>query len=993
MFVTSNTTINNLINHLMVIPMKKIFLLSALLTSSLSQSQVMINEVDADTPGTDKAEFIELYNNSTSSIALTDYELVLYNGSVDAAYSSISLTGQTIPAKGYFVICGDTATVDNCDLDSLPSSNAIQNGADAVALYNGVHPSGISTDNLVDALVYDTDDSDDAALLVLLNADQPQINEDENNAKTTQSNQRCAGEPRNTNTYIQAEPTPGIENICSGSGGGEPADTLGACGETSQSNFKLISEVQGSTDETPLNNNDKIIVEAILTHSESGVDYKNSDYFEFWLQEEDADSDNNSNTSEGIFVYGYNSNEAGLTIGDKVRIEAKPSDYKSQTQLGYVSNVLKCSSDNPLPTAVAVTLPITNKNDFEAVEGMRITSDQGLIVSDLHGAGYGMGNFGQFVLSSKLHYQPTEIALPESAEAAQATLNRQLDILYIDDGDKNYYPEIIPFPTGNFSASNPLRIGNSVTALTGIMTQMTVSFAKQNKTNFTVIPTDITFDTTTNPRTIAPVIDSSANLVITGMNVLNFFNGDGNGSGFPTSRGARSQDGYEMQTAKIVSALEAIDADIIGLMEIENDGFNNNSAIQDLVDALNEVFTEDNQYSFINPNVPKIGTDEISVGLLYRSAKVSLVGNTVLLSSANSPQKDGQPLFIDTKNRPALIQTFEYLDNQFTIAVNHLKSKGSACGEPNEGNDGQANCNIMRTNAADALVQFLATNPTGIETDKVMILGDLNAYSKEDPMQKFYDGGYKNLKYTPMSSESEPYSYSFSGFLGSLDHALATTTLASDVVSVDAWHINSVEDSLMDYQTEANGQKYSSVDNYASPDAYRSSDHDPIIVGLKINQPNTAPTLTGAISTLVITALNQSISINLSGLVSDIDGDTLSFSAQLPAGLSLTPEGILSGVANQTFIDSLPMSIQVEISDGKETLDITLPIIKNIPDSSSGGDNSSGSSDGNPDDNGSDNNGSDDNSDDDKDDEIFGGSMHWLSLLLLAGLIIRRQNN
>jgi hypothetical protein len=147
----------------------------------------------------------------------------------------------------------------------------------------------------------------------------------------------------------------------------------------------------------------------------------------------------------------------------------------------------------------------------------------------------------------------------------------------------------------------------------------------------------------------------------------------------------------------------------------------------------------------------------------------------------------------------------------------------------------------MRTNAAQGLTQFLAMNPTGIDSDAIMILGDLNAYSQEDPMQVLYANGFTNLKYTDKASEVQPYSYSFSGFLGSLDHALATDDLLQYVVSVDAWHINSVEDSLMDYQTEDNGQQYSSVDNYAAVDAYRSSDHDPIVIGLKIiaDEPGT----------------------------------------------------------------------------------------------------------------------------------------------------------
>jgi predicted extracellular nuclease len=416
------------------------------------------------------------------------------------------------------------------------------------------------------------------------------------------------------------------------------------------------------------------------------------------------------------------------------------------------------------------------------------------------------------------------------SEEAQALLDaRLLDVLLIDDGVSASYPSFIPFPDDSgLTAENPMRIGYSVPNVSGVMNVY--------RDNYTLIPSAITIDPT-NARTSEPVKGVGANLVIADMNVLNYFNGDGLGEGFPTVRGAKTAEAFDMQSKKIVAALEAIDADIIGLMKLENDGFTRNSAIQNLLDDLNKVQTAGNEYRFVNPflNDPDmlIGTDAITVGLLYRPNKVSLVGETVILNSANSPLDDeGKPLFDDRKNRPSFIQTFDYEGQAFTLSVNHLKSKGSSCGEVNEGDDGQANCNIMRTRAAQALTQFLATHPTGIETDEVMILGDLNAYSKEDPMQAFYEEGFSNLKYTDKATETDPYSYSFAGFLGSLDHALASDSLLEHVVSVDAWHINSVEDSLMDYQTEENGQTYDSIDHYAALDAYRSSDHDPIVVAL-----------------------------------------------------------------------------------------------------------------------------------------------------------------
>ncbi|MAD43730.1 MAG: hypothetical protein CMH98_01875 [Oceanospirillaceae bacterium] len=812
--------------------------LSGAAFTTAAHAEILINEVDADQASTDTGEFVELYDGGLGNTPLTGYSLVFFNGNnSDTAYQNFDLSAYTTDADGYFVLCGNSSVVTGCDMDVSPDSNLIQNGADAVALYYGTTPQTASTENIIDALVYGTNDSDDTGLLALLNPGQPQVND-----TTSESMQRCAngsGGALNTNTYTQAAPTPGAANACGDDPVPDPEPTIGACGSTDQQNFHLISEVQGAisninNDASPLNGQ-TVIIEAIVTTDKQGGYLANGEYSYqysgFWLQEEDTDRDNNAATSEGIQVYDYRD---AVEVGDKVRIMGKVSEYNGVTQLGNISDIVICSSDNSLPAATPVTLPVESLTQWEALEGMLVSNNQNLVVSDLYGTGYGFGNYGQFVVSSELHFQGTEIALPESAEALAAVAARELDVVLIDDGVSAAYPEFIPFPddTG-FSAANPMRIGYRVPAVTGVM--------HAYYENYTIIPSDITIDPV-NQRTAEPVIAADANLVIVGMNVLNYFNGDGEGGGFPTSRGAATEEAFDMQSDKIVAALDAMDADIIGLMELENDGFGENSAIQALVNELNAVQAAGDEYSIVDPGTPAIGSDEITVGLIYRAAKVATVGSPVILSSANSPlDDDGNALFIDDKNRPSLIQSLTFNGHTFTVAVNHLKSKGSACNEANEGEDGQGNCNITRTKAAQALVQFLATDPTGSGSDQYMILGDLNAYSKEDPMQVFYDAGYTNLKYTDASTEEQPYSYSYSGFLGSLDHALATDDLSAQVVSVDAWHINSVEDSLMDYQTEANGQSYDSVDNYAAADAYRSSDHDPIVIGVNLPEDNSSP--------------------------------------------------------------------------------------------------------------------------------------------------------
>ncbi|MCH8963317.1 MAG: lamin tail domain-containing protein [Planctomycetes bacterium] len=200
-----------------------------LFTATVAFADVHINEVDADQTSTDSAEFIELYDGGVGNTDLTGLVLVLMNGSDDASYLAFDLDGMSTNGQGYFVLCGDAANVPNCDLDVEPNTNLIQNGADAVALYTGdaddfPNDTPVTTTNLLDAIVYDTDDGDDAGLLVLLNADQPQVNERDGGSGTTHSNQRCpngSGGARNTDTYAQATPTPGQDNNC--------VEVFGAC--------------------------------------------------------------------------------------------------------------------------------------------------------------------------------------------------------------------------------------------------------------------------------------------------------------------------------------------------------------------------------------------------------------------------------------------------------------------------------------------------------------------------------------------------------------------------------------------------------------------------------------------------------------------------------------------------------------------------------------------------------------------------------------------
>jgi hypothetical protein len=345
------------------------------------------------------------------------------------------------------------------------------------------------------------------------------------------------------------------------------------------------------------------------------------------------------------------------------------------------------------------------------------------------------------------------------------------------------------------------------------------------------------------------------NLRVAAMNTLNYFltldypTGDirDNKCGPAQNvecRGADSDQPNELtrQRDKLLSALVGINADVLGLNEIEN-----TTGVDPLGDPTNGIVAGLNAaqgagtYAHINTGV--IGTDAIRVGLVYKPAKVTPIGPFQLLTSAVDPR------FIDTKSRPALAQTFEEVATgaRFTVVVNHLKSKGSDCndvGDPDTG-DGQGNCNGTRTLAAQALVDWLATDPTDSGDPDFLIIGDLNSYAMEDPIDAIKAGSDDTAgtgdDWTNLIAQYQgtyAYSYVFDGQAGYLDHGMANASLSGQVTGAADWHINADEPDVLDYDTSF---KPAAQDALYEPNAYRSSDHDALVIGLDlVNSPPVA---------------------------------------------------------------------------------------------------------------------------------------------------------
>jgi predicted extracellular nuclease len=576
---------------------------------------------------------------------------------------------------------------------------------------------------------------------------------------------------------------------------------IGFCGGAAT----LIHDIQGSGLVSPDVGNIREI-EGVVVGDFQGDGHLGG----FFLQEENGDVDADSATSEGIFVFDNNFGTE-VDVGDLVRVRGLVAEFHGLTELTNVEGVLNCHTTGII-TPSTISLPIASTNDFEAFEGMSITFSNPLYITEF----FNFGRFGEIILSTERQFQPTAVLTPGPPAQARAVENL-LNRITLDDGSTRQNPKPAIHPNGsNFSLSNLFRGGDSVEDISGVMDYRFDKYRIQPTQRATVMPV--------NPRPAMPDPVGGC-LTVASFNLQNYFStlDTGGSTCGPTNqdcRGANNMEEFKRQRAKIINAIVTMDADIVALMEIENHP--TDAALADLVSGLNSA-TGAGTYAAIDTGV--IGDDAIKVGLIYQPVSVAPAGGFAVLDSLVDPA------FNDALNRPALAQTFEQIGTgaKFTAVVNHFKSKGSPCiGDPDLG-DGQGNCNLTRTAAAQAVAAWLTTDPTGSEDDDFLILGDLNAYDKEDPIETLETNGYIDLLNQYLGEFA--YSYGFNGQLGYLDHALANEALLEQVTGVTVWHINADEPKLIDYRT---GFKKSAQQVIYAPDAYRSSDHDPVLIGLDL---------------------------------------------------------------------------------------------------------------------------------------------------------------
>lgn len=725
---------------------------------------VFVNEIHYDNNGTDVGEAIEVAGPAGTDLA--GWSLVLYNGNGGAPYNTKSLSG-VIPDQ-----------LDGFGVVSFGyPSNGIQNGdPDGVALID-------ASSAVVQFLSYDgqftaVGGSADGLTSTAIGAA-------EVSTSPLGSSVALTGTGLTYGDFSWAGPSAssfGAVNPGQSFGAAEPPVDPCAVAVTQQ-----IGDVQGPGAASPLDGQ-AVTVEGVVVGDFQGTGQLGG----VFLQDDDGDAA----TSDGIFVFAPAA--PALESGDVVRVSGTVDEYFGLTQISSVTSIGDCG-DAVLPAPTPLSLP-AGPDARERLEGMRVTLGQPVTATE----SFTLARFGELVVSAGGRlFQPTNGGSADDAAEQAANDARSL---VIDDGSSVQNPALLPFTDVN---GEVIRLGDTLTGVVGVLTYGFDVYRLQ--------PTADPVVTRTNPRPAAPD-RVGGDVRVASFNVLNYFTTiDLPGAVTDTGddpRGADSALEFERQRAKIVAAISRLNANVVGLMEIENDA--DDQAVEDLVSALNTAAGKRRYATIEEPGKGVFGTDAIKVAMIYQPARVVPMGKAVTTTDeafANARSPLAQRFRPASGGRP------------FWVVVNHFKSKSCGSPEPTGPNadqgDGQGCFNADRVAQATALARFTRS----LDVPDVMVVGDLNSYGDEDPIDVLKAAGFVDLIESRLAVKDR-YSYVFDGQAGYLDHALVTRQLARRITGVDIWHINADEALFLDYNTEFNPP------GFYEPDPYRSSDHDPVLIGV-----------------------------------------------------------------------------------------------------------------------------------------------------------------
>jgi predicted extracellular nuclease len=579
------------------------------------------------------------------------------------------------------------------------------------------------------------------------------------------------------------------------------SESVDGCGDS----FTPIYAIQGDGQVSP-EDGEVVTTEGVVT-----VDLQmTSEIRGFFIQ--DPTGDGLASTSDGLFVFHQDTWSPSFdpSVGDHVRVTGTIVEQFGNTQMEFLQTAEVCNTGpNLVPQKTSAREFMENPEQYE---GMYLRFKDGLYVTDT----FNLHRFGEVWLAQEgVVENPTNQLDPGTDELFAFADDGIARSILLDDGSRFSNPDPVPHLSGD-----TLRLGDRVKNLTGAIN---FSFGQ-----YRVQPQGEVDFKAKNKRTHKPMV--KGDLVVASFNVLNYWT-------TLEGRGAVTPEQLAVQQDKLVSAILGMDADVVGLQEVENDPNCGDPATpcshtptETLVAALNAEFGAD-VWTWVG-EVNHYNYYPIRNEIIYRNDRVSAVGPPVSLADPafDTFRNDDPPLENDSQlGRPPVAQTFEADGEVFTVMVNHFKSKGSPCdvlGDADLG-DGQGNCSQTRVAQSEAVLEFVDTLVADSGDPDVLVIGDLNSYLFEESITTLET----MLDNVLAEYDNDPYSFNFFASFafpfvgrGTLDHALATDSMADQVKDASIWHINADEPRFLDWFDPSR----------VAPGPYRSSDHDPVLVGLEL---------------------------------------------------------------------------------------------------------------------------------------------------------------
>lgn len=759
-------------------------------------------------------KFVELYNPTGSSIALDGLSVQYRSATGTAAATGVVGLAGSIAAGGYFVLAMNSNGSVGAALPNVNQTSALapSGTTGTIVLASGtaaINPDS-QADLVIDKLGYGTSNSPEGTAVAYTGSN-----------STPGSLARSSADDTDNNAVdfaFAADPTPGASN-----GGSTvtptptPTQTTTATPTPTPVVITAIADIQGTGDASPLAGK-QVTTKGVVTAA-----YPSGGFNGFYLQTPGtgAGTDATPGASDGIFVY----STASVSIGQCYQVAGKVTEYSNLTELTNVT--LTAASDCAAVEPVALTtLPATDA-EREAYEGMLVQPVGEYTITN----NYALNQYGQIGLTPGAEplLQATDVVAPGAAAEAYEAANLAKYITLDDGSSWNYMTNTTAknSPLPYLSQATPMRTGSQVTFTAPVILDYRFQW------NFQPLAQVVGADSAAIPVSsendrpdAAPSV--GGNIQVGAFNVLNYFtdlgeNEDGcaaytdrNGVGVTANncqvRGAYTPAAFTQQQAKIVAAINGMDAEVLALMEVENSagisylpGQSRDKALAALVAALNAA---GGHWAYVpSPVVTPSTEDVIRTGFIYQPKKVQLLGaSQILLDDAFANAR--YPLAQKFKAR--------HTGKPFVVIANHFKSKGSGADD----GTGQGLSNPSR----EAQARALTTWANDVFADEaVFLMGDFNAYSKETPVQIIEANGFVNAE---AAFGADP-TYQFSGRLGSLDHVFANKKAMKLVKGAAVWNINGDESVAMQYS-----RSNYNVTQFVTDSPFAASDHDPVLVGL-----------------------------------------------------------------------------------------------------------------------------------------------------------------